>query len=52
MIVLGKGLGGGSMPLAALIAREGLNVARTSPWGTTPTKKTRSPAPPGWQCWT
>lgn len=26
MIVLGKGLGGGSMPLAALIAREGLNV--------------------------
>jgi 4-aminobutyrate aminotransferase len=26
MIVIGKGLGGGSMPLAALIAREGLNV--------------------------
>ncbi len=26
MIVLGKGLGGGSMPLAALLAREGLNV--------------------------
>lgn len=26
MIVLGKGLGGGSMPLAALITREGLNV--------------------------
>lgn len=26
MIVLGKGLGGGSMPLAALIARDGLNV--------------------------
>jgi len=26
MIVLGKGLGGGSMPLAALIARQGLNV--------------------------
>lgn len=28
MIVLGKGLGGGSMPLAALIAREGLNVGQ------------------------
>jgi 4-aminobutyrate aminotransferase len=27
MVVLGKGLGGGIMPLAALIAREGLNVA-------------------------
>jgi 4-aminobutyrate aminotransferase len=27
MLVLGKGLGGGVMPLAALIAREGLNVA-------------------------
>jgi 4-aminobutyrate aminotransferase len=26
MIVIGKGLGGGSMPLAVLIAREGLNV--------------------------
>lgn len=26
MIVVGKGLGGGSMPLAALLAREGLNV--------------------------
>lgn len=26
MIVMGKGLGGGSMPLAALIARDGLNV--------------------------
>lgn len=26
MIVIGKGLGGGSMPLAALLAREGLNV--------------------------
>ena len=28
MIVIGKGLGGGSMPLAALIAREGLNVGQ------------------------
>jgi 4-aminobutyrate aminotransferase len=27
MLVLGKGLGGGVFPLAALIAREGLNVA-------------------------
>lgn len=27
MLVLGKGLGGGILPLAALIAREGLNVA-------------------------
>jgi 4-aminobutyrate aminotransferase len=27
MLVLGKGLGGGIMPLAALIAREGLDVA-------------------------
>jgi 4-aminobutyrate aminotransferase len=27
MLVLGKGLGGGIMPLAALLAREGLNVA-------------------------
>jgi len=27
MLVLGKGLGGGVMPLAALLAREGLNVA-------------------------
>ena len=27
MLVLGKGLGGGIFPLAALIAREGLNVA-------------------------
>ncbi len=27
MVVLGKGLGGGVFPLAALIAREGLNVA-------------------------
>lgn len=27
MLVIGKGLGGGVMPLAALIAREGLNVA-------------------------
>lgn len=26
MVVIGKGLGGGSMPLAALIARDGLNV--------------------------
>ncbi|MDZ4238815.1 MAG: aspartate aminotransferase family protein [Hydrogenophaga sp.] len=28
MIVIGKGLGGGSMPLAALIAREGLNLGQ------------------------
>ena len=28
MVVIGKGLGGGSMPLAALIAREGLNVGQ------------------------
>lgn len=28
MIVIGKGLGGASMPLAALIAREGLNVGQ------------------------
>jgi len=28
MIVIGKGLGGGSIPLAALIAREGLNVGQ------------------------
>lgn len=28
MVVLGKGLGGGSMPLAALIAREGLNLGQ------------------------
>ncbi|HNR30984.1 MAG TPA: aspartate aminotransferase family protein, partial [Candidatus Hydrogenedentes bacterium] len=28
MVVLGKGLGGGVFPLAALIAREGLDVAR------------------------
>lgn len=28
MIVIGKGLGGGSMPLAALIARDGLNVGQ------------------------
>lgn len=28
MIVMGKGLGGGSMPLAALIAREGLNLGQ------------------------
>lgn len=27
MVVIGKGLGGGVMPIAALIAREGLNVA-------------------------
>ena len=27
MVVLGKGLGGGIMPLAALLARDGLNVA-------------------------
>jgi (R)-1-hydroxy-2-aminoethylphosphonate ammonia-lyase len=27
MVVLGKGLGGGVMPLAALVAREGLNLA-------------------------
>src|SRR5204863_7272869 len=27
MLVLGKGLGGGIFPLAALVAREGLNVA-------------------------
>src|SRR5208283_1858171 len=27
MLVIGKGLGGGIFPLAALIAREGLNVA-------------------------
>jgi len=27
MLVIGKGLGGGIMPLAALIARDGLNVA-------------------------
>jgi 4-aminobutyrate aminotransferase len=28
MVVIGKGLGGGSMPLAALVAREGLNVGQ------------------------
>ncbi len=28
MIVIGKGLGGGALPLAALIARDGLNVGR------------------------
>lgn len=28
MVVIGKGLGGGSMPLAALIAREGLNLGQ------------------------
>lgn len=28
MIVIGKGLGGGSMPLAALIARDGLNLGQ------------------------
>lgn len=28
MIVIGKGLGGGSLPLAALIARDGLNVGQ------------------------
>lgn len=28
MVVIGKGLGGGSMPLAALLAREGLNVGQ------------------------
>ncbi|MBS0476248.1 MAG: aspartate aminotransferase family protein [Proteobacteria bacterium] len=28
MVVIGKGLGGGTMPLAALIAREGLNVGQ------------------------
>lgn len=33
MLVLGKGLGGGIFPLAALIAREGLNVARHTALG-------------------
>ena len=33
MVVLGKGLGGGIMPLAALIAREGLNVAAAKALG-------------------
>src|SRR5207247_6568594 len=33
MVVLGKGLGGGVFPLAALIAREGLNVASETALG-------------------
>lgn len=33
MVVLGKGLGGGSFPLAALIAREGLNVGQHTALG-------------------
>src|SRR5439155_655168 len=33
MVVLGKGLGGGVFPLAALIAREGLNVASDTALG-------------------
>jgi 4-aminobutyrate aminotransferase len=33
MLVLGKGLGGGVFPLAALIAREGLNVAADTALG-------------------
>ena len=33
MLVLGKGLGGGIFPLAALLAREGLNVAATTALG-------------------
>jgi 4-aminobutyrate aminotransferase len=33
MLVLGKGLGGGIFPLAALIAREGLNVASVKALG-------------------
>ena len=33
MLVLGKGLGGGVFPLAALIAREGLNVAADAALG-------------------
>ena len=49
VLVLGKGLGGGIMPLAAVIAREALNVAADPRWGTTPTRRTRSPALPAWQ---
>jgi 4-aminobutyrate aminotransferase len=33
MLVIGKGLGGGILPLAALIAREGLDVAETRALG-------------------
>src|SRR6266404_590610 len=39
MLVLGKGLGGGVFPLAALIAREGLNVAADKALGHDPHEK-------------
>ena len=47
IVVLGKALGGGMLPIAAVIARRDLDVAGDFALATTPTRRTRLPhAPP------
>ena len=48
MLVIGKGLGGGSLPIAALLAREDLDVPGIGLSATSRMKKIPSPARPRW----
>ena len=49
MLVIGKGLGGGVFPIAALIAREGLDVAGNRALGHYTHERAPSPAPRPWR---
>ena len=49
MLVIGKGLGGGVFPLAALIAGEDLDILPDRRWVITHTKRTRWHARRGWR---
>ena len=51
IVVLGKALGGGVLPIAACIAREELNVAATMRSAITRTRRIRSPPPRRWPRW-
>jgi 4-aminobutyrate aminotransferase len=48
MLVIGKGLGGGIYPIAALLVREGRRIAR---WDTTPMRRVPWVAPPASPPW-
>jgi 4-aminobutyrate aminotransferase len=51
ILAIGKGLGGGIMPLAAIIANERPNARRERRLVTIPTRKARWPARPDWRRW-
>ncbi|WP_281491965.1 aminotransferase class III-fold pyridoxal phosphate-dependent enzyme [Desulfosarcina cetonica] len=48
ILILGKGLGGGVFPLAAIVARIDLDMAPEKASGTIPMRKTPWPAPRPW----